>query len=146
MVRTEYDSSPNPCDQIHERSLTIADLDDSGTNLDPDNNNRNITDISAFSIVFSPAGKLVSHEIRCGGDDDIFNTKNKMEAASPTGMFLQDEFDNYGVGVETSRTKFVIYDRAKFEKMAATGNQRWNYLSELKSIYVNPYTGEIIKN
>jgi prepilin-type N-terminal cleavage/methylation domain-containing protein len=148
MVRTEYDSSPNPCDQIHERQLAIADLDDSGTNLDPDNNNRNITDISTFSIVFSPAGKLVSHEIRCGGEnsnDDIFNTKNNVEKNPPVGMFIQDDFDDYGIGVEMSRTKFVIYDRAKFEKMAATGNQRWNYLSELKSIYVNPYTGELIK-
>lgn len=146
MVRTTHNLTPKACDEVDERSLNPADLDDSGTNLDPDNNNRNITDISAFSIVFSPAGKLVSHEIRCRGDDDIFNTKNKMEAASPTGMFLQDEFDNYGVGVETSRTKFVIYDRAKFEKMAATGNQRWNYLNGLKPIYINAYTGELIKN
>jgi prepilin-type N-terminal cleavage/methylation domain-containing protein len=155
-----YTVSSNPRDcgsSINEGDLLVGDLDDSvAANLDPDNNNRNITDISTFSIVFSPSGKLVSHEIRCrnknaasrsndSSNDDIFNTKNNVEKKPPVGMFIQDDFDDYGIGVETSRTKFVIYDRAKFEKMAATGNQRWNYLSELKSIYVNPYTGEIIK-
>lgn len=155
MARTQYDSIPNQCDEVHEKQLEEVDLDDSGTNLDPNNNNRNITDISTFSIVFSPAGKLVSHEIRCRNkntasrsddtsNDDIFNTKNNVEKNSPVGMFIQDDFDDYGIGVEMSRRELYIYDREKFEKIT-TSAQRMNYLNSLDTFYINPYTGEIIK-
>lgn len=128
-----------------ENPLTAADLDDSPSTTDPNGNNRNITDISAFSILFSPAGKLVIQKLRCGGEDDIFNTKNNIEANPPVGMFLEDDYENYGIGVENSRREFYIYDRNKFEKMPATGVQRWNYLNGLEPMYINPYTGEIIK-
>jgi prepilin-type N-terminal cleavage/methylation domain-containing protein len=157
MVRADYDPAPNPCNQIHERALEEPNLNDSvPENLDPNNNNRNITDISVFSIVFSPAGKLVIHEVICRnrnaanrdddtGSDDIFNTKNNIEANPPVGMFIQDDFDDYGIGVENSRREFYIYDRTKFKDLT-TGSQRMIYLDSLKPMYVNPYTGEIIKN
>jgi type II secretory pathway pseudopilin PulG len=151
MVRTSHSSTtPRHCDQVSEHPLAEPNLDDSvAANLDPnDNYNRNITDISTFSIVFSPAGKLVYHAIRCGrkstGDDDVFNTRGNIIAKPPTGRFIQDNHDDFGIGVETSRTKFVIYDREKFKTMT-TGYQRWNYLSGLDVKYINPYTGQLIK-
>ena len=118
-----------------------ADLNDIG-NLAPDGSNRNITDISTFSIVFSPAGKLVIQKLRCaskGSNDDIFNNP-------PTGMFFEDDYENYGIGVEMSRREFYIYNRNEFEKLT-TGAQRLNYLNGPKTeeYFVNAYTGELIK-
>jgi prepilin-type N-terminal cleavage/methylation domain-containing protein len=141
MVRNDYILPANYCDDIDERPLASTDLSDSGTNLDPNNNNRNITDISTFSIVFSPAGKLVLYNVRCRqttSSVDIFNNP-------PTGRFLEDNHDNYGIGVENSRRELYIYDREKFKTMK-TANQRWTYLSGLATVYINAYTGEIIKN
>ena len=157
MVRADYNPAPNPCNQIHERALEEPNLNDSvPENLDPNNNNRNITDISVFSIVFSPAGKLVIHEVRCrnrnaanrnddSSNDDIFNTKNNVEKNPPVGMLIQDDFDEYGIGVETSRREFYLYDRTKFKNLT-TSSQRIIYLDSLKPMYVNPYTGELIEN
>lgn len=111
------------------------------TDLDNTVINKSITDTSTFSIVFSPAGKLVSHKLRCARksvNDDVFNDL-------PTGMFVEDNYEDSGIGVEMSRMNFVIYDRGKFKNLK-TSNERWDYLSELKTIYVNAYTGEIIKN
>jgi prepilin-type N-terminal cleavage/methylation domain-containing protein len=110
--------------------------------------NINITDTSTFSIVFSPAGRLVVHKLRCGrknSSDDIFNTKVDVESINPTGMFIEDNQDAFGIGVENSRRELYIYDREKFKTMK-TANQRWTYLNGLAPIYINPYTGEIIKN
>lgn len=144
-----------------EQPLQKGDLDDSVlTNLDPNKNNMNITDTSAFSIVFSPSGKLVVHDIRIRNDDghyrppDLDTTKNGSDdkvfnsftniIINNTGQFVQDDYANYGLGGESSRQKFYIYDREKFEKMTDSA-QRYNYLSGLKPININPYTGEIIK-
>jgi type II secretory pathway pseudopilin PulG len=119
------------CGETDERSLN--DTDDL-------NSNNKIADTSAFSILFSPAGKLVSHEIRCrrkSNKDDVFNDPL-------TGMFIEDNHDDSGIGVENSRREFYIYDKEKFEKMT-TSSQRMAYLNGLKPVYVNPYTGELIK-
>jgi prepilin-type N-terminal cleavage/methylation domain-containing protein len=150
MVRTSHTTTARHCDQVSEQPLAEPNLDDSvAANIDPnDNYNRNITDITTFSIVFSPEGKLVNHEIRCGkkstGDDDVFNARGNIIAKPPTGRFIQDNHDDFGIGVENSRTKFVIYDREKFKTMT-TGYQRWNYISGLDVKYINPYTGQLIK-
>src|SRR3989339_734206 len=50
---------------------------------------------AALSIVFSPAGKLVIHELRCArknSKDDIFNTQILVENDPPTGMFIEDDY------------------------------------------------------
>jgi prepilin-type N-terminal cleavage/methylation domain-containing protein len=125
-------------------ALLATDLDDSNpANLDPNNNNRNITDTSTFSIVFSPAGKLVSEKLRCGGQDDVFDTIPNIIGGA-AGRFAVDDEEIYGIGVEMSRNKFILYDRDKFRKMT-TGQQRFDYLNRLDVRYINPYTGEIIK-
>ncbi len=145
------------CEYANERELIENDLDDSGANLDSYGNNINITDASAFSIVFSPAGKLVIHDVRVrnkagdyqptnqneSGYDDVFNSVINI-TNNNTGQFVQDDYAELGLGGEKSRREFYIYDRDKFEKLT-TSSQRWIYLNELKPIYVNPYTGEIIK-
>ena len=145
---TFIDPLPNCGTSTVEASPAIADLDDSNPlNLAPDGSNRNITDISTFSIVFSPAGKLVSQVMRCGAKgagDDVFNTIANIIGV-PAGMFAVDDEEAYGIGVEMSRREFYIYNRSEFEKLT-TGAQRWNYLNGLKTerYFVNAYTGEII--
>jgi prepilin-type N-terminal cleavage/methylation domain-containing protein len=139
------DSNDECNSRTDEDPLAYTDLDDSGTNLDPDKNNRNITDTSTFSIVFSPAGKLVIQKVRCGNkgiNDDVFNAI----AVPLVGMFAEDNHELYGIGVEMSRREFYIYNRSEFEKLT-TGAQRMDYLNGPKTerCFVNAYTGELIK-
>jgi prepilin-type N-terminal cleavage/methylation domain-containing protein len=115
---------------------------------DPD-----IVDTMTFSIVFSPAGKLVIHEVRCRNNenlandsskDTVFNTQNNVEADPPTGMFVEDYLtDGLGLGVEKSRKIFYIYDRAKLRQITNQAD-RWDYISSIVASCVNPYTGGII--
>ena len=130
---------PKDCDDnITEEPLIETDLGDSVS----------ITDTSTFSILFSPAGKLVLRRIRCrnkNDNDDVFNTESNISAEPPTGMFIEDyENDDIGLGVETSRSSFVIYDRNKFNKIN-TDNDKWEYIENLTPIYINAYTGTIIE-
>ncbi|MFA5239600.1 MAG: hypothetical protein WC476_07845 [Phycisphaerae bacterium] len=119
-------------DTFNEDPLVEADLSD----------NINITDTSTFSIIFSPAGKLVIHEVRCrrrNDNDDIFSDP-------PIGMFLEDyNNDSIGIGVENSRRKFYMYERKEFESLT-DNSQRFKYLDDLKAMYINPYTGTMIDN
>lgn len=147
------------CKYANERKLIASDLDDSiPANLYPNGNNMNITDTSAFSIVFSPAGKLIIQDIRIRNkdgifrppdpdgktsDDKVFNSTDSI-TINNIGQFVQDDYANYGLGGEKSRREFVLYDREKFEKMS-NKTQRMNYLNGLKPMYINAYTGEIIK-
>jgi prepilin-type N-terminal cleavage/methylation domain-containing protein len=126
----------------------------------------NLTDTKSFSIVFSPSGKLVIHDVRVRnrhgipdstgriGDsstDDMFNKKVEVDLAQ--AMFYQDDYfgatwspyfpDDYGLGPEPSRSCFVIYDKERFIQVNV--NRRWtDYLSSLEMIYINPYTGRMI--
>jgi hypothetical protein len=125
--------------------LAITHLDDVPANTALDGSNINITDISTFSIVFSPAGKLVSEQLRCGKGDDVFNTIANIIGV-PAGRFAEDGEEAYGIGVEMSRREFYIYHRDKFDNLT-TGQQRLDYLNgpETKKCYINAYTGELIK-
>lgn len=138
-----------------------------GSNPDVNFANSNvINDTTTFSIVFSPSGKLVIHEVRVRNrdgiadssgninnqsNDDIFNKKNIVD--NNLAMFYQDDYFNaswspwvglnLGLGPEPSRNGFIIYDTKKLKQTDV--NHRWtNYLSQLKLIYINPYTGTII--
>ena len=134
-----------------------------GSNPDVSFANSNvINDTTTFSIIFSPSGKLVIHDVWIRnrdeyGDytsynnknsmDDIFNKKAVVDAG--LAMFYQDDYygdnsyPNMGLGQESSRNSFVIYDTKKLKQTDV--NYRWtNYLSQLKPIYINPYTGTII--
>ena len=107
-----------------------------------------LIDKTAFSILFSPSGKLVIHDLwvrnREGktddtSEDDIFNTETNVKY-NGTGMFVQDGISD----IEPSRNSFIIYDKTIFEKVDR--NSRYDdYLSDLEVIYINPYTGTMIK-
>jgi len=128
---------------------------------DTETSNPNVVrDTITFSIIFSPSGKLVIHQVQVRnrdgipdskgriGDssaDDVFNKKAEVDAG--IGMFYQDDYfgaswspyaEDLGLGPEFSRNKFIIYDRIEF-KQAYSG-----YLSGLVPIYINPYTGAMI--
>ena len=148
MVRTDHSS---PLD-VNDREIVVGDLDDTNlTNLDADNRNIYVTDSTAFSIIFSPAGKLVIHDVRVrnrnnnsNSPDDVFNTQvNVTDPVNPVGMFYQDDYAGMGLGREVSRNNFVIYDKVEFKKM--NNIQRYDYLFGLERVYTNPYTGTIIQ-
>ena len=111
--------------------------------------NRYLLDASTFSIVFSPQGKLTVHPVWvrnkdgqtvAGSNDTIFN----IESTSNT-MFLQDDYDSYGIGPEMSVQSFLIYSKSQFEEVSS--NSHWSgYLENLYQDreYINPYTGELV--
>ncbi len=109
-----------------------------------------ITDTTTFSVLFSPSGKLTIHKLwvrnRNGANDDIstddvFNTLTNL--SNGIGAFRQDESGSTELGVELSRNNFIIYDRIQFNKTDV--NRRWtDYLSGIKPVYINAYTGTIV--
>jgi len=129
---------------------------------DPERDNlinepRELADTTTFSVIFSPAGKVVIHGIRVrnrhgrtddGSNDDIFNTKNNVDAG--IGMFYQDDYFGPGwpdisFGPEPSRSNFIIYEREKFKPAYQRGRAWSDYLVRLlPPIYVSPYTGKLI--
>ncbi len=120
-----------------------------------------VRDTTSFSIVFSPSGKLVIHNVRVinrdgapkwpglldNSQDDIFNTQSKVtDPANPVGMFIQDEQAD-GLQREPSRNRFIIYETEKFRQAHSKGRAWTDYLSRAAvegMICINPYTGTII--
>jgi hypothetical protein len=110
-----------------------------------------VRDTTAFSVVFSPSGKLVLHNVHVWNrdgrrddlsNDDVFNTIDNVEAG--TGMFYQDDYPDEGLDEEPSRTNFVIYERARFREALGKEVPLTGYLENLVPIYINPYTGTMI--
>lgn len=125
-----------------------------------------LTDTTAFSIIFSPSGKMVIHYVRVRNRDgtneftetidmsrdDVFNTLPKItDLLNPVGMFVQDDYAGDGLGQELSRNSFVIYEKDKFQQAFLKGLPYSGYLEQLvvpvpQTIYINPYTGRIISS
>ena len=136
--RTDYLDPKNPAD-------TPINYDDEI------NEPKEVRDTTAFSIIFSPSGKLVIHGVRVrnrngetgsSSEDDIFNTEHNVKDEK-MAMFYQDDYADMGLGQEPSRNSFIIYDRTQFDKVDE--NRRYDdYLSDLEVIYINPYTGTMI--
>ena len=131
---------------------------------------RDLTDATSFSIIFSPSGKLVMHEVQVrnrdgipdstgelnkNSYDDVFNKKVRVDTG--LAMFYQDDYfdaswspyagSDFGLGPELSRNSFIIYDKTEFNKIDI--NKRWtNCLAQLaqKRIYISPYTGTIVNS
>ncbi len=125
---------------------------------EPSNNHPvDLTDLTAFSIIFSPSGKLVIHNIRTRNRDgqrdtsptvsydDVFNKKAQVDTG--IGMFYQDDYAALGLGQELSRRSFIIYDRQEFKQAYEKGQAYSGYLVKLApdEIYINPYTGTMIE-
>ena len=111
-----------------------------------------LIDTSTFSVIFSPSGKLVIHEVRVRNKngktndtsgDDVFNTVLNVEVGK-IATFYQDDYTNWGLGQEWSRSNFIIYEQQKFKEAYKNGKAYSGYLKDLKMIYINPYTGTII--
>ncbi len=146
MVRIEHSPTQSGAENPADRPIEVDDLDEPAY----------ITDTCSFSIVFSPSGKMVIHDVRVrnrDGDfrplspndsmDDIFNSPENITNYN-TGMFIQDDYADLGFGEESSRSRFVIYDRTLFDKMNKV--ERFDYLVDgLEDIYINPYTGTMIE-
>jgi len=107
-------------------------------------------DTTAFSVVFSPSGRLVIHNVRISlrnSNDDIFNTLAKItDPVDPAGMFIQDDSAGLGLLEESGRNSFIIYDRKEFKDAYNKGQPYSGYLGKLlpEMVYINPYTGTII--
>jgi prepilin-type N-terminal cleavage/methylation domain-containing protein len=157
-VRTNHGTNWTDAEELLDEPLKASYLDDTNPqNFGPNQKNRYITDSSTFSIVFSPSGKLVMRNVRIRNRDGIYQPDNgqsnkvSMDSVfnSPknitnygVGKFIQDDYAELGLGAESSRNSFVIYDKIRFDKLDAI--ERFNYLSSLEPVYINPYTGTII--
>ena len=140
--------------------LAATHLDDTNPiNIGPNGKNVSVTDTSTFSIIFSPAGKLVVRDVRVRNKDGVYRPNNSAAATTSmddllnstqniinfkVGMFVQDDYPELGLGAEPSRNSFVICDKAKFVELNAQG--RFNYLNSLERININAYTGRIISS
>jgi prepilin-type N-terminal cleavage/methylation domain-containing protein len=119
-----------------------------------------VNDVTTFSIVFSPAGHLVTHQVRVRNrdgksdketspsKDDIFNVEAQIfqkNVLARRGMFLQDDYVKQGLGPESSRRSFVIYKTQDFVQAYRASRAYTNYLKDLvpKVLYVAPLTGAI---
>lgn len=109
-----------------------------------------LTDAGTFSIVFSKAGKIVTHYVRIRNDegatddssnDRVFNTMTNVD--NGIGIFYQDDYASDGLFEEYSRNSFIVYSKRDFLK-ADVASRYTSLLQYSEKIYVNPYTGEIV--
>jgi type II secretory pathway pseudopilin PulG len=130
-----------------------------------------LNDATAFSIIFSPAGKLVVHDVRTRNRhgvhkpvsaaddpdaadtslDDIFNSVVNVTAADAdaVGVFIQDDYPDWGLDKEASRTSFMIYEHQRLRSAFAAKTAWSEYLSLLPDeaeVFVSPYTGALISS
>jgi type II secretory pathway pseudopilin PulG len=156
-------------DSVGVMDLTVVQRTVAGTSIsfidNPIDTNADIDtleelrDTTTFSVIFSPSGKLVIHEVRVRNRngrtdtsspqsiDDIFNTEKQIiHPTAPRGMFYQDDYTAMGLGQEYSRNNFIIYDTKEFTGVYKKGQAFSGYLYRLvpQAIYINPYTGTII--
>jgi hypothetical protein len=158
MVRTNHGTHWTAAEDPQDEPLKVDYLDDTNPlNLGPDRRNKYITDASSFSIVFSPSGKLIMRNVRVRDKDgiyqpdngasgkvsmdDVFNSHSNITSYG-VGLFVQDDYAELGLGAESSRNRFIIYDKIEFDKLDA--RRRFDYLNSLELVYINPYTGTII--
>lgn len=139
-------------------SVAVMDIISIGADADIDEPFE-LNNASAFSIIFSPSGKMVIQDVRIrnrDGDyqpvnlndsmDDIFNSPENISIYK-TGMFVQDDYPALGLAQEPSRRAFVIYDRREFKNAFEKGRAYSDYLVKLVPdvIYINSYTGTMVE-
>ncbi len=136
---------------------------DSVADSDIEIDNVNVfNDTTSFSIIFSPSGKLVIHDVRVRNKGGIYQPDNSIPEKfsmdnvfnSPVninnhgvGMFIQDDYPQMGFGPEESRNSFtIIYEKKEFEQAHKRGAAWSGYLAQRAPdmIYINPYMGTMI--
>jgi len=158
MVRTNHGTLWTDAADPLSEPLRVEYLDQTNPlNLGPDQKNKYLTDASSFSIIFSPAGKLIMRDVRVRNRDGIYRPDNRVSdrvsmddifnspeniANYGVGMFIQDDYAELGLGAELSQNRLIIYDRIQFGKLSAP--ERFRYLNSLQIVYINPYTGRMI--
>jgi hypothetical protein len=119
-----------------------------------------LNDLTTFSIIFSPSGKLVIHDVRAwnrdgapkwpelldNSEDDVFNAQSRVtDPVNPVGVFIQDDYlAALGLKEEPARNSFIIYDRKEFRQAYEKSRGYSDCLVRLVPIYINPYTGTMI--
>lgn len=137
---------------------------------------RFLSGATTFSIVFSPSGKLVvMWDVRVRNRDGVYQPRNDPGSTKVShddvfnsvdniclykeGMFIQDDYSrlpndgvDLGLGEEYSVTQFVIYDARILRALwpRRPGDPSLNlYITSLdkdKTVYVSPYTGDLISS
>jgi hypothetical protein len=155
---------------------TVGVMDVSQLAADADiDEDHELNDASAFSILFSPSGKLVVHEVRVRNRDGYSLPSNDSGSSKVSldqvfnsalniteygrGMFIQDDYSvrnpspgngvDYGLGKEMSRAGFVICDRQRLADLFRKKMVWSEYLSKLSGadvVYVSPHTGTLISS
>ena len=165
IVLDRSDVFPNETEQIELIKKTAAEAEVYFLNPDPRIVQKNLQDISTFSIVFSPAGNLAVHRVmvrnkdgfkpgdsRGISSDEVFNIYDIVLNNVSLGIatFMQDDYPDNGLGPEPSRRYFLIFERDKFTQGIVKGSLYSSYLQPLiitKGLtLVNPYTGTLIQS
>ncbi len=160
-------------ERIGVTDLTIAGNQRVDTDVEADDP-VDVNDMTTFSIVFSPAGKLVIHDVRVRNRTGVFRPDNdngiaawdgifnsiyniaQASAGNRAGRFAQDDYPRpanpnnmaYGYGREASRNGFVVFEKQRLLQEYKKGTAWSGYLSKLASevMYINPHTGRIVGN
>ena len=112
-----------------------------------------VNDITTFSMVFSPVGKLVIRSVQvlpAGTGDTVFNNGFYFVSPGPSVpmQMFECDWDNSTTGYpyqqEPSRNNFVIYEKAKFDAAGTMPFSGYLNVSGLTPLYINPYTATII--
>ncbi|MBN2131947.1 MAG: hypothetical protein JW741_20770 [Sedimentisphaerales bacterium] len=127
-----------------------------------------LNDVLTFSIVFSPAGKLIVHDVQVrnrdgvpdpdngSGDsgrvsrDQVFNSPENI-CTRGVGLCVQDDHPAWGLEKEPSVKSFVVYSRERLVEVFERDTPSvWSrYLKRLageETIFVSPYTGKLISS
>jgi prepilin-type N-terminal cleavage/methylation domain-containing protein len=120
----------------------------------------NEVDMTTFTVLFSPAGKVAIEKVRVRGvggkqggnqrvsDDRVFNTPEAIQASKlPPPVFLMDD-NGAGRYEEFSRDRLYILERSRLEEALAQGNPWEGFLQNevaTRPIYVSPYSGQLIE-
>lgn len=118
-------------------------------------NEKSLTDITSFSIIFDSSGQLVRKRIRVRNRDKIFrpdeegrdSSKDKIFSSLAnveklTSKFIQDDYGELGLGGELSRIQFKIFDVNEYNKLDSD-QKKFEYLDSLPYYSVNQYSGEL---
>ena len=146
-IRTNHGTTLQAAEDPDDEPIYDGDAAASNGNIDGD---YELKDTTAFSMVFLSTGKLTMRDVRVRNkdgktddtsNDEIFNTDTNVDGGS--AQFYQDDYADLGLGQESSRNSFIIYETGKLD-IGGMGSRWTSHLQYLDVTYINPYTGEII--